>query len=111
MFSSQHRLVEGLQTLMFQKAGLQTDGKAPEEEEMAVRVGDETHNNYYETSSSSTQPKNGVNPGWLLAAALGGALAMPAIADYLRPEPQEPPPPAIATDTDTRYELRISADE
>jgi len=88
----------------------------PEDDEMNIRVGDETHHHY---PQETTPGKPAASK--LSKLALAGALAMgtggigigaaiPLVLDALKPDAPPLPPPAVTfpADTDTRNRIRLS---
>lgn len=88
------------------------------EEEMAVRIGDESHIHYHNESKPSSDQASGIGKtlaaAGLAVAGLGAGIAAP-IAAYNLTRPTtavvQPASPVVDTDTDTKYGLRIYRDE
>jgi len=85
------------------------------EEEMAVRIGDESHIHYHNEQKEPQQvPQASSGLGKALATAglaaigVGGAASLPILAWNLSRQDQQA---VVDTDTDTQYGLRIYRDE
>ena len=89
------------------------------DEEMAVRIGDESHIHYHNESKPVSEKASGIAKtlaaAGLAAAGLGAGVALPIAAyQLLKPDTNvvvQPTTPVVGTDTDTKYGLKIFRDE